>query len=179
MRVLVHRKCSKSNAALDALIARGYEPLVLEYMEEGVLTRALLEELEARLAQPLRALLRTKEGAYAAAETLSDEALYAYVAEHPILLERPIVLARGAALVARPPREVWELVPEVYLASTEVEVYPEELEFVREQGDETGGGWLVITADNIPIGARRGDQLRVAPGWEELGIERLLGALGA
>jgi len=40
--------------------------------------------------------------------TPDDEVLRA-MAEHPILIERPIVVRRGRAVVARPPETVWEI----------------------------------------------------------------------
>lgn len=174
MRVIAHLTCSKSRAALDALEARGYAPEVLEYQKPSVLSRALLEEVEQRLGVSLRTILRTKEAGGDLVAELSDEDLYEHVISHPALLERPIVLAAGVALVARPPREVWELVPEVYLTSREDDEFPQALTIVQEPGDAETGPWIVVTADNIPIGARCGTRVRLAPGWEDLGIERLL-----
>lgn len=83
---------------------------MLLYREEGVLTDALLQEIEAKTGASLRDLLRSKEEAYDDSKELEGEALRAYVVQHPILLERPILLLRDKAVVARPPERVWEIV---------------------------------------------------------------------
>jgi arsenate reductase len=49
--------------------------------------------------------MRTKEAAYkehVAGKKLSDERLFEVMAEHPELLQRPIVVRGGKAVLARP-----------------------------------------------------------------------------
>lgn len=71
----------------------------------------------ARLLTPLglepRRLLRRKESAYRELglddDTLGPEALIAAMVANPILIERPIVCAKGRALIGRPPEAVLEI----------------------------------------------------------------------
>jgi arsenate reductase len=105
-------RCSKSRAALALLQARGIQPDVVEYLAtppdaDGI--RAVLR----RLGLPARALLRTGEAAYAelglADEGLDEEALVQAMARHPILIERPVAIRDGQAVIGRPPERVLEL----------------------------------------------------------------------
>ena len=179
MRVLIHRTCSKSIAAVQALEAKGYIPEIILYREPGVLTDALLQEVQERLRQPLRAILRTKEDAAAGIDALADDALPAYVRAHPELLERPIVLARGAALVARPPREVWELVPEVSFDRRDEDTLPDALRSIPDAERalaDTQGPYRALYADQTPVAIQARDTRWIAPGWEDLGLEKILEA---
>ena len=110
MRLIHTTRCSKSRGALQLLQDAGYAPEVVLYRDEGVLTDALLQEIEAKTGTPLAELLRTKEEAYAEAKALEGAALRRWVVQNPVLLERPILIVGDRAVVARPPERVWELV---------------------------------------------------------------------
>jgi len=58
-----------------------------------------------------RAMMRTHEVIYSelGLESASGEVLLAAIATHPILLERPIFVRAGRAVIARPPERVKEL----------------------------------------------------------------------
>jgi ArsC family len=60
------------------------------------------------LGGSVRDMIRDNEPEYKelglAAPALADAALYKAIAEHPILLQRPIVIRDGRAVVGRPPR---------------------------------------------------------------------------
>ena len=60
---------------------------------------------------PAKALIRKKEAASAGIdpEALSEEALIRAMAEHPIIVERPIVVSNGKAALGRPPEKVLEV----------------------------------------------------------------------
>ena len=57
--------------------------------------------------------MRKKESVYAENKlgnpALSDEELIDFMVQHPILIERPIVLANGKAVIGRPPAQVLEI----------------------------------------------------------------------
>ena len=105
--------CSKSRETLGLLRERGIEPTVVEYMksppDEETLER-LLRLLELEPAD----LLRSKEEEYADLGLdgmLGDrEALIAAMAAHPVLIERPIVVAGDRARLGRPPQQVLEII---------------------------------------------------------------------
>ena len=104
--------CSNSRGALALLRSRGIEPRIVEYVKDP-LDVAQLQALVARLGLPVRELMRTKEEAYAALGLgdgqWSDAELIAVIAEHPKLLNRPIVTTPKGALLCRPPERVLEL----------------------------------------------------------------------
>ena len=111
--VLYHNpRCSKSREALALLQARGIQPVVVAYLDDPP-SVSQLREVAARLGQPVRALLRPGESEFEALglgdPALSDEALLVAMAAHPRLIERPIFVHRGRAVIGRPPERVLEL----------------------------------------------------------------------
>lgn len=114
--VTVHHNpaCSNSRAALALIRERGIEPRVVDYLKTP-LSVDELRTLVARVGVPVRALLRAKEAAYAelglADLSLGDDALFAAIAAHPILLNRPIVVTPLGARLCRPPETVREILP--------------------------------------------------------------------
>jgi arsenate reductase len=68
-------------------------------------TRDQLQELRKMLGGDLRAMIRNNEDEYATLELdkAGEEALLDAVAAHPKLLQRPVVVYRGKAVIARPP----------------------------------------------------------------------------
>jgi arsenate reductase len=90
----------------------GIEPHVIEYLKTPP-SRALLMELIARAGITPRALLREKGTPYAELglgdETLTDEALVDAMMEHPILINRPLVVSPLGVKLCRPSEEVLEL----------------------------------------------------------------------
>lgn len=105
-------RCSNSRGALALLRERGIEPEVIDYLGHP-LDVAQLEALVQRMGVPLHELLRTKEAVYAELDlgnpACTEAALYAAVAAHPMLLNRPIVVTPKGALLCRPPERVLEL----------------------------------------------------------------------
>ena len=104
-------RCSKSRQAKALLEDLGVDAEVREYLKEPP-TRAELEGLLAALGlEDPRAIVRTGEDAYkqlGLADATADELLDALV-DNPILLERPIVVRNGSAVIGRPPEDVRRL----------------------------------------------------------------------
>ena len=111
-RLYHNPRCSKSRGALELLNGRGIQPRVIAYLETPP-TVDELRELLRLLALPARSLLRTGEEEYAtlglADATLADDALIAAMAAHPRLIERPILVHAGRAVIGRPPEQVLTL----------------------------------------------------------------------
>jgi arsenate reductase len=112
MRLYHNTRCSKSRGALDLLNERGIEPEVVYYLETPP-SPAELRELLRMLGTGARGLLRTGEPEYAALglddPSLDDEALIAAMAAHPKLIERPVFVHDGRAVIGRPPERVLEI----------------------------------------------------------------------
>ena len=111
-RLYHNPRCSKSRSALELLRERGVEPRVIAYLETPP-TSDELRNLLQLLALPARALLRTGEEEYTALglddESLTDDALITAMTVHPRLIERPVFVHRGRAVIGRPPEQVLTL----------------------------------------------------------------------
>lgn len=101
-------RCSKSRAALELLRERGVEPHVIEYLKSppnAAALRALIGKLGVRPGE----LVRTGEDVFMElykGRNLSDAEWIAALAEHPILIERPIAVCGDKAVIGRPPERV-------------------------------------------------------------------------
>lgn len=108
IRIYHNHRCSKSRATLALLEGHG-KIEVVNYLDTPPDTTELKRLLKL-LGIPARQLLRTGEAAYKelglADPALSDDALVAAMAAQPILIERPIVVANGKAVIGRPPEAV-------------------------------------------------------------------------
>ncbi len=104
-------RCSKSRAAMTLLEANGAEIEVVKYLDE-VLSVERLGELLGQLGLEPRALMRTKEQIYIELN-LKDEndrqKLIEAMVAHPKLIERPIVIKDGKAVVGRPIENIIDL----------------------------------------------------------------------
>src|SRR5690606_12095836 len=105
-------RCSKSRQTLELLREAGHEPLVVEYLKTPPTPRQL-QALVRRLGVQVRDLIRTNEPPYQElgldAQDVPDQDLIKAIAEHPILLNRPIVVTPHGARICRPPELVNEL----------------------------------------------------------------------
>ena len=104
--------CSKSRATKALLEGNGVELEVVEYLETPP-SAETLESLATLLAVPAKSLVRTGEAAFKEAgvdlESATDAEIFALLANHPIVLQRPIVRVGDAARIGRPPESVLEL----------------------------------------------------------------------
>ena len=104
--------CSKSRGALELLRERGVEPEIVSYLEQTP-SAAELRALLRLLGTGPRGLLRSGEPEYAelglADPSLGDDALVAAMVTHPRLIERPIFVHGGRAVIGRPPERVLAL----------------------------------------------------------------------
>ena len=105
-------KCSKSRQTLELLKKNGITPTIIEYLKTPPTAETLKEILDLMGLAP-RDLMRKKEAVYAGRglddPSLSDAALIDFMIKHPILIERPIVLANGKAALGRPPEQVLDI----------------------------------------------------------------------
>ena len=111
-RLYHNPSCSKSRGALELLRARGIEPTIVAYLQKAPSIEEL-RDLLGLLVVPARALLRTGEPDYAQLglddPAMDDDALVTAMHAHPRLIERPIFVHRGRAVIGRPAERVLEL----------------------------------------------------------------------
>ncbi|KQV96124.1 arsenate reductase (glutaredoxin) [Pelomonas sp. Root1237] len=107
-------KCGTSRNVLALIRHAGLEPRVVEYMN-ALPSRDEIRAIAAATGQPLRALLREKEAVFAELglddPALSDDALLDAIQQHPVLLNRPIVVTSLGTALCRPSEAVLELLP--------------------------------------------------------------------
>jgi len=105
-------RCSKSRAALNLLQEAGADIHVIPYLQRTPDLQQL-QGLLKLLGCGARDMLRDGETLYRELqldrEELDDTQLLQALAEHPQLLQRPIVVRAERAIIARPPERVNEL----------------------------------------------------------------------
>jgi arsenate reductase len=122
--------CGTSRNVLAMIRAAGYEPTIVDYLKTGW-TRELLESLMAAMSARPRDIMRDK-GTPAAElglldPAVSDERILAAMLEHPILVNRPIVVTPKGVALARPSEKVFALlerVPESFTKEDGEVVHP-------------------------------------------------------
>lgn len=104
--------CGTSRNVLALLDQRGITPRVIEYLKSPP-SRDEVRALAAKAGVPVRALLRDKAPPHAelglADESLSDDALLDAIGQHPILLNRPIVVTDKGVALCRPKERLFDL----------------------------------------------------------------------
>lgn len=113
IRILHNPRCSKSRATKQILDDKNIEYSVVEYLKETPSKAELINILELLGLGP-RELMRTGEAVYKDLnlndDSIGDDALIDAMLENPILIERPIVVANGKAVIGRPPVNVLDII---------------------------------------------------------------------
>ncbi len=111
MSVIIYHnpRCGKSRLTLQLLQQQGIEPEIIEYLKNPPSVQQL-DDILHKLGMEPRELMRTKEADYKANglddASLDRQALITGMVNHPILIERPIVIAGDKAALGRPPEAV-------------------------------------------------------------------------
>lgn len=120
-------ECGTSRNTLALIRNSGAEPTIIYYLETPP-SRDELRQLIAAMAIPVRALLRQNVEPYDAlglAEDLfTDDQLIDFMLQHPILINRPIVVTPRGTRLCRPSEVVLEILPA-----------PQKGAFVKEDGE--------------------------------------------
>lgn len=101
-------RCAKSRETLELLIANGYHPEVRLYLKAHP-SFAELKHIIKALGVSAESLVRKKEPIYSELKHQpgdSEDAWIRLMVDHPILIERPIVIIGPQAIIARPPEKV-------------------------------------------------------------------------
>lgn len=114
MTTIYHNpRCSKSRATLALLKSRGIEPKIVLYLQQPP-DADMLKSISRQLGGSMKDFIRDGEAIYQQLgldkDTLTEQQLIEMVVQHPILLERPIVVNNGKAALGRPPENVLSII---------------------------------------------------------------------
>lgn len=119
--------CGTSRNTLAMIRQSGIEPVVIEYLKNPPASQKL-RELIAAMGITTRQLLREKGTPYAelglADAKWSDDQLIDFMMQHPILINRPIVVTEKGVRLCRPSEAVLEILPNPHIGR-----------FVKEDGE--------------------------------------------
>ena len=112
LRVYEKRTCTTCRSLAALLQERGVDFDRVDYHVEP-LSEAEIRELVRKTGRPARELFREREPVYAelglAGREVGDEEAIALMAEHPALMQRPVVVRGDRAVLGRPVERVLEL----------------------------------------------------------------------
>ena len=106
--------CGTSRNTLAMIRNAGIEPEIIEYLKTPP-SKSTLKDLIARAGLTVRAALREKGTPYAdlglGDPSLGDEQLLDAMLEHPILINRPLVVTPLGVRLCRPSEVVLDILP--------------------------------------------------------------------
>jgi arsenate reductase len=111
VKILHNPRCSKSRQTLAIIEEKGVSPEIVNYLNDP-LTAAELDQIVKQLGITPKELVRKGEKIFKEAykgKELSDSEWIAAMVAHPKLIERPIVIKNGRAIIGRPPENVLSL----------------------------------------------------------------------
>ena len=119
--------CGTSRNVLGLIRNSGVEPAIIEYLKTPP-DAATLKSLIAAMGIPARDVLRQKGTPYdelgLADAKWTDEQLIGFMLEHPILINRPIVITPLGTRLCRPSEAVLDILPN-----------PQRAAFTKEDGE--------------------------------------------
>ena len=126
--------CGTSRNTLEMIRSSGNEPTIIHYLENPP-TRGELVKIIADMGISVRALLRKNVEPYEelglAEDKFTDDQLIDFMLQHPILINRPIVVTPRGTRLCRPSEVVLDILPDAQQGA-----------FAKEDGekvvDETG-----------------------------------------
>ena len=111
MKIYHNPRCAKSRQTLNIIKESGHEVEIINYLNTP-LTEDELHEIYDKLNLPIEYLIRTGEEIYKTeykGKELSDDEWLKALAQHPKMMERPIVVDETKAILGRPPENVNKL----------------------------------------------------------------------
>ncbi|WP_312997470.1 glutaredoxin-dependent arsenate reductase [Leclercia sp.] len=129
--------CGTSRNTLEMIRNSGHEPTIIHYLETPP-SRDELVKLITDMGIAVRALLRQNVEPYEqmglSDDRFTDEQLIEFMLQHPILINRPIVVTPRGTRLCRPSERVLDILPD-----------PQQGEFIKEDGEkvvDSTGKWL-------------------------------------
>lgn len=108
-KIYHNSRCSKSRECLEMLYSKNISATVIDYLRTPP-TLTTLQDLAKKLGLRPHEFLRKKESIFPGLkiDVNDDNAVLAAMVEHPILIERPIIVFKDKAVVGRPPEKLAE-----------------------------------------------------------------------
>jgi len=112
VKIFHNPRCSKSRQTMQLIDNNNISVEVVEYLKSAPDAQEL-EKILGMLDMEPRELMRQHEAPYKelglADESVDRQTLIQAMIDHPILIERPIVIRGDKAVIGRPPENVLEL----------------------------------------------------------------------
>ncbi|QKF73211.1 arsenate reductase (ArsC) family protein [Aliarcobacter faecis] len=107
--------CSKSNSAKCFLDDNGVQVEIRDYLENPP-SKDEIKELLKKLNMSAKSLIRESESLYSELniKNIDDEdKLIEIIEQNPILIQRPILIGNKKAFIARPPKNIEDIINEL------------------------------------------------------------------
>ena len=104
-------RCSKCRTTLGLLNERDITPKIIEYLKD-IPSKTELKELLRQLGISASRLLRKKEPVYKGSglnESSTEDDILNAMTKYPALIERPVIVHNGKAVIGRPPEKILEI----------------------------------------------------------------------
>ena len=112
VQIFYNPKCSKCRQTMDILKSKGITASIVEYLDTPPDSAELSHVLELLGLEP-GDIMRKHEAPYKENHLdhpdLSREQLIQAMIDHPILIERPIIIKGNKAIIGRPPEKVLDI----------------------------------------------------------------------
>lgn len=99
---------------MEMIREKGIEPEVIEYLKTPP-SRQELKDMLKKMGMSVREVLRRSGTPFEELglddPSLTDEQIFDAIEEHPILIQRPIVVSAMGARLCRPKEKVYEVLP--------------------------------------------------------------------
>ncbi len=112
IKIYHNPECGTSRNVLSVIEAAGYVPEIIEYIKIGWQENQLRQLLNDCGLSPTQALRTSKSPAKDLGlmeDGVSDETIFAAMLEHPVLVNRPIVVAEKGTKLCRPSEVVLDI----------------------------------------------------------------------
>lgn len=112
VKIFYNPNCSKCRLSMDILNEKGTDVTIIEYLNTPPNSTELSDIIDTLGIEP-RDLMRQHEVPYKENNLdnpdLNREQLIQAMINHPILIERPIVIKGNKAVIGRPPEKILDL----------------------------------------------------------------------
>jgi len=112
IKIYHNNRCSKSRCGLEILENSGKQFEIVKYLDDTLSAKALKEIIALLKIKPID-LVRKNEAIWKEnykGKTLTDAEIVNAMAEHPKLIERPIIINGKKAVIGRPPELILDII---------------------------------------------------------------------